>query len=277
MKVNFLPGGMVLDSYNVKDAISKAYCALELKRKIVGIKLLKSKEDFDAADASSLGNKMNYCVLVKLTMMGRSFKAGLDKFGCLSSARSLGMIEAAENWLSGCVYKEQGMYNDITTSKKVVENTTNISEKVYGIMVKPIEQFSEEPDTVLIVTNPYNTMRLIQGYAFNYGTYKNFKMVGLHAFCSELTAYPYESGEINVSILCAGTRRMAGWGKDEMGIGIPYSKFSRMIEGLYETINIMEPNEDKAIIEQKIKKDNRNDLEIEYNKNYYTGLYLTGK
>ncbi|MBP2628137.1 MAG: hypothetical protein H6Q68_2848 [Firmicutes bacterium] len=256
------------------EIVAKANCSLELKRQIIGVKFIHTEEGFKSADAQTAKSRMPYCVLVKLAMMGHSRKADLEHFGCLSAARAFGIIEPDEKWLSGCQYRDRGMYQDLGTAKKVVKNTTNVAQKAYGVMVKPLKAYSTAPDIVIIVTNPYNMMRLVQGYTYTYGTYKEFKIIGNQAFCSECTAYPFESDDINISTLCAGTRYMAGWSKDEMGLGIPFNKFSGMIEGLYKTINIMEPNSDKAVIEEKLKKAGREDLEIEYDKNYYTDLYL---
>lgn len=257
----------------IGELASKASCSLELARKIVGVKFLSSPNEFECADAEPLDNRMPYCVLVRLASMGYSRKAHLDNFGCLAAARAFGMVPPSEEWLSGCQYCDRGMYRDVEIAKKVVTNTTNLELNPYGVIVKPLEDYSSEPDIVIVVSSPYNVMRLIQGYTYTYGTYKSFKIIGNQAFCSECTAYPLDSGDINISVLCAGTRYMAGWGKDEMALGIPFTKFRGMIDGLYGTINPMEPNADKATIEANLNKAGRKDIEIEYDKNYYTGLY----
>lgn len=257
----------------ITELVSKADCALELERKIVGVKFISTAEEFQRAEAQSFDNRMPYCVLVKLASMGHSRKAHLDNFGCLAAARAFGMVAPSEEWLLGCQYRDRGMYRDLEIAKKVVNNTTNLSLNPYGVMVKPLAAYTTNPDVVLIITTPYNVMRLVQGYTYTYGTYKNFKLIGNQAFCSECTAYPMDSGDINISVLCAGTRYMAGWNKDEMALGLPFDKFGGMVEGLYSTINPMEPNGDKEIIGEKLGKAGRNDLNIEYDKNYYTGLY----
>ena len=49
-------------------------------------------------------------------------------------------------------------------------------EKGYiGVSVAPIEQLNDFPDVTIIVTNPYNAMRIIQGYAYFYGMPKVFE------------------------------------------------------------------------------------------------------
>ena len=259
---------------NVKSAVTKANCALKLDRKIVGVKFLFTQEEFNSAEAKKLEVKMPYCVMVKLGMGGRAVKATLDNFGCLSSARALGILEVEELVSSGRHYRKSGLYQDLITSKNVFNNMTMCKHKAYGIMIKPVEEYEEAPDVVLIITKPYNAMRIIQGYTHIYGCNTAFKMVGNQAVCSECTAYPFESNNINVSLLCSGTRFMGGWDDEEMGIGIPFNRFISVIEGVYATLNPTEPNKKKSEIESRLKEQDSIDLEMEYDKNYYTGLYL---
>jgi len=207
-------------------------------------------------------------------MSGNAVKASVENFGCQSSARALGVLEVDEMVSSGRHYRRLGLYQDLATSKNVQKNMTMCQHKAYGVMIKPVEEYDEKPDVVLIITKPYNAMRIIQGYTHIYGCHISYKMVGNQAVCSECTAYPFESNNINVSLLCSGTRFMAGWGDDQMGIGFPFNRFTSIVEGLYATLNLTEPNDKKSAIESRLKEQGRTDLEIEYDKNYYTGLYL---
>lgn len=263
-----------MNKKEVELAVARAECALELKRKIVGVRFLMNQQEYEESSAPAFHSKTPYCTLVRVCMGGIARKANLDNFGCLSAARAFGIIEPAEDWISGQQYAQKGMYRDMGTAKKVVNNTTCVKQKCYGIEVMPVEQFEQEPHVVIIASNAYNMMRLIQGYTYMFGTYKNYKIIGNQALCSECTAYPFESNDINLSTMCAGTRYMAGWDKDELGLGMPFHLFPQVIEGLWKTVNIMEPDGDKRRIDQAIKERGLTDLEIEYGKNYYTGLYL---
>lgn len=265
-----------------EEALQKVYAALDLKRRIAGVRLLHTKEEYDLSPARSVRGKTAYCVMVKTAMNGHCLKAELNGFSCLSAARALGMQPPAENWLSGHVYREKGMYRDLGTAKKVVDNTACIRHKVYGAEVMPLEAFQTEPHIVIIITNPYAIMRLIQGYTYAFGTHARYKIIGNQALCSECTAGPFESNEINLSVLCAGTRYIAGWAEDEMALGIPFSKFPPMADGLWETVNIMETDKDKRRIRENLEVmaaepgglPDHLRLEIEMGKNYFTGEYL---
>jgi uncharacterized protein (DUF169 family) len=263
-----------MDRRKVKDAVARANCALKLDRKIAGVKFLFDEEEYCRAEAKKLKAKLPYCVMVKAAMSGKSVKALLENFGCLSSARALGVLAVDEMVSSGRHYRRLGLYQDFATSKNVQQNMTMCRHKAHGVMIKPVEEYVEAPDVVLIVTNPYNAMRIIQGYTHIYGYHTSYKMAGNQAVCSECTAYPFESNNINVSLLCSGTRRMGKWGDDELGVGLPFNKFTSVIDGLCATLNPTEPNEKKAEIASRLKEQGETDLEIEYDRNYYTGLYV---
>lgn len=77
--------------------------------------------------------------------------------------------------------------------------------------------------------------------------------------------------DINVSLLCIGTRHKAGWADNELAVGIAYSRFQTVVQGVMETINIMDSNEKKTVIEQKLKAAGLAYPQIQYDCNYYMG------
>ena len=247
-----------MDHQEIDLAVKRLSCALDLKRRAVGVRFLFSREEYDASPASAFVGKTPYCCLVRICMSGYARKANLDNFGCLSAARAFGMVDPPQDWLSGRSYAQKGMYRNLGTAKKVVNNTTCVHQKAYGIEVMPVELFEEEPHVVILATTPYNMMRLVQGYTYMFGTYSNYKIIGNQALCSE----------------CSGTRYMAGWGKDEMGMGIPYHLFPQMVEGLWRTMDVMEKDADKERILVRAREMGFADVELHLGQNYFTGQYL---
>lgn len=250
------------------DQIIKLNCALELERKLVGIKFLHTEEDYGLADAKQISTKMNYCVMVKMATKGVALKARGDDLSCLAGARALGLFEIDSIQRSGQIGKNLGLYHDMPTAKRTRDGMSYCDHNAYGVMVKPLEDYDEEPDIVIMIANPYNVMRLVQGYTYYYGIQSSFKMTGNQAICSESTAYPYLSNEINVSVLCIGTRHKAGWKDDELSISFPYNRFSKITDGIMNTLNIMENNANKKIVDKKLHESGI-DFEIEYDHNYY--------
>src|SRR4051812_41264294 len=98
----------------------------------------------------------------------------------------------------------------------------------------------------------------------------------MQALCEECTTRPFENNGVNISMLCSGTRCVAQWRKDELGIGIPFNMLSLIVDGLKNTFNHMDQNLEMRLIEGKLKKYSLEDERtMIYGKNYYTGNYGT--
>ena len=68
---------------------------------------------------------------------------------------------------------------------------------------------------------------------------------------------------------------LAGWGVDELGVGMPYHLFDSVVDGIKQTINPLERNKQKKKIEERIQNSHlKEEFVIEYNKNYDDGGYF---
>ena len=172
------------DQNSVKRTLEYANCALKLERKIVGMKFLFTDEEFEAADVPKLSGKISYCTMVIHAGDGVSLKADIDNFGCFGGARALGIVDDDRFYLDGRFFEPRGLYQDLATSREVTSHIHRCDHRVKGIMVRPLEDFTEDPDVVIIVSNPRNIMRLIQGYTYHFGTAQGIKMVGNQAICA---------------------------------------------------------------------------------------------
>ena len=148
---------------------------------------------------------------------------------------------------------------------------TNVLTDTYGILVQPIEKYNDmRPDVVLIISRPREMMRVMQGYTYHYGITKNISMSENQGMCVEATAYPLINNTINVSLLCSGTRFLANWSENEVAIGMPFSMFSNVVDGICNTINSVEMDERKQKISKAFSDGNIAELQMEYGKTYYT-------
>lgn len=254
--------------------ILKLNTYLDLKRQVVGVKFIFTEEEYNKSEGKNLEHKMAYCTMVRNGMRGDKIKARLENFACLSAAKALGLMDVNHEDKSGKGRVDIGTYKNLTIGRSVSKDMVYCKHKLYGISIMPLKEFKEEPDVVIIVTEPFNMMRISQGYAYNNGQIKNIKLVGMQAICQECTSYPFESNDINISLLCAGTRLLAQWEESELAMGIPFYKLSEIVDGIEKTINPIERNKNKRKIAQKIKENNlQNAVEVIYNKNYDDGLY----
>lgn len=258
---------------NIDSKVSNLECALDLKRHIVGVKFIFTQEDFEKLAVKQVNYKMSYCNTVRLASQGKSFKSNIDNFLCKASARALGLRAIDNQITSGREYFSYNMYNSLATAKNVQKNVTYIDHKIYGIVVMPLEKFHIEPDVVVMIINPYQAMRVIQGYAYHKGIAKNIKFTGNQGLCSECTATPYEKNDLNVSLLCANTRFAANWDENELGVGMPYNIFDSVADGIIKTINPSECDSKKEKIMARAQEQNLN-IDMELGTSYYkSGRY----
>jgi uncharacterized protein (DUF169 family) len=205
----------------------------------------------------------------------------IDNFACSASAIALGLAAPDPARMSGLRHYELGVYSDITVSRTLNNEMTFCRKRNYGVAVAPLESYDEScgtPDIVLIITDPYHAMRIAQGYAFYKGYLKNIRLSGMCALCAECTAYPYETDDMNISLLCSGTRAMAQWKHDELALGFPYGLTKKIIDGIVQTSNPMDLGKEKRRIEEKLPQSGLViDHQVEHGKNYFTNTYRTGK
>lgn len=254
---------------NLQDTTTKINGLLELQRKVVGIKLVKSKKEYDAYKGLELVRPIHYCVAVKCAMSGHSIKLTKQTLKCDGGNRALGFVEPSPQFFDGTNGCKIGLYKDKTIAANVAKAVPICAPDAYGIIIKPLELFEDAPDVVLIAALPRTAMRILQGYTYSFGLANGMHMSGNRAVCIECTVTPINTNSINVSMLCSGTRYNAGWKDIESMIGIPFEKFYGTVKGIEMTVNPIEPDERKRVIEDNLKKSNSLEIEVEYGKTYY--------
>ncbi len=251
---------------------------LDMPRKPVGIHFLMTQEEYENFPAKAPGNRMSYCTMVRRATQGLSQKAHLGHMACGGGSTALGLSSPTKEMIDGTRRLSQGAYHDLCTCRKVSKNMVYCEHKLYGIGITPLEDCPRNPDVVIFICNPFNGMRLLQGNAYYNGHAQNICLSGMQAICQECTSRPYEMDQINISMMCSGTRMLAGWQKDELGIGMPYHLLEQVVMGLRETVNPLERNREKKEIALRLEECGLKDkLDIVMNKNYDDNCYKGGK
>ena len=253
----------------IREKINILPILLNLKRKIVGVRIIKDREEFDLIDVEQVRNKITYCYMIKLASYGQHFKAKADNFWCEGALKALGLMDVPDNVISGEVYESLGLYANREVARNAQKDVKYIEEKNYGVEIFSLDDNpGKDFDVAIIVDSPYAIMRIVQGYSYYYGINKSIRVGGNQAICSESTATPYLDDDINLSMLCSGTRFFAKWDENDVSIGIPYSKMNDIIHGIINTINSTESDKKKMKIIDKLSKKDIG-LDIELDKNYY--------
>jgi uncharacterized protein (DUF169 family) len=131
--------------------------------------------------------------------------------------------------------EDSGRFKDIETAKSAVKEMAAIQPADIQAVFFYSPEFDDlevEPDVVLLSIRAVELTRLVQAYQFITGKRVNASMGGLRMVNSDLIARPYLTGEINISSYCLGARVIAQFDADRLGMGLPFSVFKLVIDGL---------------------------------------------
>jgi uncharacterized protein (DUF169 family) len=242
---------------------------LDLKREVVGIHFFLDADAYTKAEVDVFKGKASYCFMVKAASEGKHFKAALEHVNCSGGAPAIGLEKETAVMKNGVrPYAMTGLYCDIGTGAMAHANTTYMDAFTYGIEAGPLHEV-KNADVVIVIDNTHNAMRIIQGYSYYNGVKTDFRLAGNQAICSECTATPYITQDINVSFLCSGTRFYCKWDNDDIAIGFPIKLYGQIVEGIKNTLNSTESNQNK----EKLKSLNKaQDVNITMKGAYYYNL-----
>lgn len=256
-----------------KEIVAKLNGLLELEKSPVGVRFIWDEDDYNSCPATPVLHKIPYCMMVRGAARGASIKAKPENMGCIGAIMALGMMELPPQFYSGEMYMSFNMYNDVPAAAGVANNIAVLDKSPYGIEVSDLSRMDKNPDVVIIPTIPYNVMRIVQGYSCCYGTQTSFKMAGNQAICSEATTTVYKTQDINVTMMCSGTRAISGWTENELAVGIPYDRFEKVIDGIAKTADAVETDPKKEYIMANATEP----VDLHLGQNYHTNQYQIGQ
>lgn len=219
--------------------VRRMTAALGLKRRIVGVRFLYTWAEYEDSPLPEYGASTRFCYMVKQAGEGKRFKAQEKNFTCGRSREALGIDPPQATTASGELYYSCGIYESRAVAKQVEDAAVSIPQRIWGVEMGPLEEM-ETADVVIMIMDAFQTMRIVQGYAYHYGVMRNIGMVGNQGVCADLGARPFVMNDINLSVLCAGTRQNCQWGRDELGVGLPIQMFPLLANGVVQTLNGIE-------------------------------------
>jgi len=139
-----------------------------------------------------------------------------------------------------CLFGAQdtGRFQNQETAQNAVLEMAAIQPAVMqGVFLYPPDftDFSILPEVVVLSIRPVELTRIVQAYQYRTGKRIEASMGGLRAVNSDLIVRPYLTQKINVSPYCLGARLIGRYEADRLGIGIPYSLWTTLVEGMEES------------------------------------------
>ncbi len=133
---------------------------------------------------------------------------------------------------------DTGRYDSPETARRAMDDMTAIqpaTTQAVFLYALDFEDADVEPDVVVMSVRPVELTRIIQAYQFHTGNRVNASMGGLRVVNSDLIVRPYLTQQMNVSTFCLGARLIAEFEADRMGIGMPYTVWRDVIQGMEDS------------------------------------------
>lgn len=213
---------------------------LGLKGKPIAVSLIKRQEDIPEGLAE-IEAPRRYCQMLQ----DARFKdivslAAADKHSCKGGAAAIGLIDYGPNIKTGALYHYK-LNKEISlgVAKRVVDQMPRPAPgSVVATIVAPLDKAPTDdgtkPDVIVIMAGVLAARRIVQAMIYRHGGRMTSNFAGIQSTCSDATAYPYISGDVNVSIGCDGAARNAGLADDELVVGIPAELAEEITETLSE-------------------------------------------
>jgi uncharacterized protein (DUF169 family) len=99
-----------------------------------------------------------------------------------------------------------------------------------NVIISPLEKSEIRPDLALFICNPEQASRLITLASYFDGIPPKLEVIG--ATCHMSIAYSIVSGQINANFIDFTSRKIKGFGKDELIVTIPYERMDNLIKAI---------------------------------------------
>jgi len=195
---------------------------LALSGSPVAVKLAKSKEAIPPGIAEQQ-ETVRHCQMVSLARNeGKIFYATAERHQCAGGGWALGLKEQAPSLKTGEFYFKLGKFESWAACRRTIEQVPHLgTRETYATVYAPLEKTPFSPHVVIIIAGPRAMLKLAQSALYPLGGRLHGTMAGIQSVCSDATAFPYLSGEMNFSLGCDGSRKFSGIADNEMVMGIP--------------------------------------------------------
>ena len=204
---------------------------LKLRWKPVAVTLIPKGEPLPHVPVPRI--RLRYCQALIMARRGKQILMPGSSHSCPDGSSILGMTKLPEKLATGDIYYSLGKLATKEAARNLVHERPRLEEEsIQAVLVVPLEHAVMPPDVVVIMAPPETMMWLCMSSTFFSGKRMNFTMGSYNAQCLETTLYPYESGEISLSLGCYGCRSISDLSDDLMFMGIPQKKLEQLMVGL---------------------------------------------
>ena len=216
---------------NYEELSSKLKTILGLKGSPVAVRLIKERSEIPAG-VPELKEKVRHCEMVQKARNGDVFYSTKEQHACAGGAGALGIMETPEKIKTGEFYYGLGRFKTLEAAKKTMEAVPRTNEHFVASMYAPLEKANYKPDVIIVIGTPKQLLKIAQSNIYENGGRNIVDFSGIQSVCADAVAQPYNTGNMNATFGCDGSRKFAKISDDELVVGIPEPKLKGLVEAL---------------------------------------------
>jgi uncharacterized protein (DUF169 family) len=220
---------------NYVELSSKLKTILGLKGSPVAVKLVNGKEEIPAG-VEEITEKIRHCEMVQKARSGASFYATKDHHSCAGGAGALGVMETPEKIKTGEFYFGLGRFKTLEAAKKTMDAVPRTGKHFFATMYAPLENAGFSPDVIVIIGDPKQLLKIAQANIYEEGGRNIVGFSGIQSLCADAVAQVYNTGKMNATFGCDGSRKYSKIADDELIVGIPASQIEGIVAALEKII-----------------------------------------
>jgi uncharacterized protein (DUF169 family) len=216
---------------NYVELSSKLKTILGLKGSPVAVKLVNGKEEIPAG-VQEITEKLRHCEMVQKARSGATFYATKDHHACAGGAGALGVMETPEKIKTGEFYFGLGRFKTLEAAKKTMDAVPRTGKHFFATMYAPLENANFTPDVIVVIGDPKQMLRIAQANIYEEGGRNIVGFSGIQSLCADAVAQVYNTGKMNATFGCDGSRKYAKISDDELIVGIPAKDLESIVSAL---------------------------------------------
>jgi uncharacterized protein (DUF169 family) len=205
-----------------------------------------------APGTSSLQGKVSVCQALKRASDGEDITISAETCGCPGGLVSLGLgqmpPEGREKLVNFLVNKEK-VYCSRVAIHRGQQTVVPPVGMASHILFAPLSRAEVLPDLVVFIGKPGSLHRLLSFASYWEGRSMKAELSG--PACRTGVAYPVVTGEIGVSLLDFGARRLAGFAEDQLLVAVPFHRMIGILHALDQGVG-GEREEEPESVERQI-------------------------
>ena len=174
-------------------------------------------------------HKATLCIMIQSARRGAAFYCSGDNVIC-GGGEHLGIGKSPVQDLKASLVETEKLVASEAAARRRLDQVKQIAPEQGGyIAFSPLERANFRPQVILFVGTPFQISRILHLDAFETG---EIDTVHGEPLCSGVIAAPITTGKIGISFLDMTCRAFGRYRAEEVAIGVPYSRLTRIISSI---------------------------------------------